>query len=440
MTSRKETTDKKELFTNATWLFGSKSAKSVINAVEMIILARMLGVEQFGLLSVIIAYVSVINGLVDFRVWEGVIRYVGEFLESRDKDRVLSIIKLSYCVDFISGSAAFVIAILLSFFASSFFNLGDQGFSLIVVYSLSLLIRTANTTSEAIFRIFNEFKKITYLSTFEALIRLIFVLFALFAGYGLTGVLVSYVAASVIGFISRQFYVNAVLKSHDIKFWLSGKINLLKGRFKEVMWFFFNTTIAGTLKIADDNYLGVLALGHFFGNDLAGLYKVARSAIKIMTRFTDPVYESIYPKLVEMINRKTYDELRDIIKYAVRNLYKFTLPVGAAIILLAGFILDIVFGQQYVSGANTMRVIALGAIVAQVSFWISPVLLAMDKVGVRTVYNIVDVLIYIAFLIVLVPTYGLIGAGFAYLFNRVVVSILGIILFNTYFNRLKAEA
>jgi len=438
MPSGKENSDKKELFKNASWLFGSKSAKSVITALETIILARILGVDQFGLLSIIIAYVGIINRFVDFRVWEGLIKYVGEYLEKNDKERVASVIKLSYSIDFLSGFGAFIISIALAFFATSFFNLQENSIELIIIYSFSLFINTANTTSEAVFRVFNEFKKITFLSTFEALIRLVFVIIALYAGIGLTGVLYAYVAASLIGFINRQYFVGKVLGEREIGFWIGGRIKYLSGRFREIIWFFCNTTVGGTLRIADDNYLGVLVLGHYYGADLAGLYKIARSSIKIMTRFTDPMYESIYPKMVEMINRKTYNELRDIIKYSVKTLYKFTLPVAVIIIVFAVFILDLIFGQEYVAAANTMRVIALGAIVAQVSFWISPVLLAMDKVGVRTIYNIVEVITYVVFLILLVPVYGLIGAGYAYVINRIVVAFIGIILFNIYFKKLRS--
>ena len=433
MEGKREVKEHKELFKNALWLFSSKSAKSVITAVETIILARILGVDKFGQLSIIIAYVAIINRFVDFRVWEGLIKYVGEYLEKNDKEKALSVIKLSYCIDFVSGTSAFIISVILAFFATSFFNLQANSIELIVIYSLSLFINTANTTSEAIFRVFNEFKKITYLSTFEASIRLIFVVAALYMDYGLVGVLSAYVAASAIGFINRQYFVGIVLKGEGIKFWVKGKVKYLQGRYREIMWFFFNTTVGGTLRIADDNYLGVLALGHYFGSDLAGLYKIARSSIKIMTRFVDPLYEAIYPKMVEMITRKTYDDLRNIINYAVKNLYKFTLPVAALILIFAGYILDIIFGQEYVTAANTMRVIAVGAIVNQIAFWISPVLLAMNKVGVRTFYNIMEMVIYVILLIVLIPRFGLIGAGYAYLFNRVAVSIIGIALFNYYF-------
>ena len=437
MEGKREVNEHKELFKNALWLFSSKSAKSVITAVETIILARILGVDQFGLLSIVIAYVGIISRFVDFRVWEGLIKYVGEYLEKKDKEKVASVIKLSYCIDFVSGSAAFIISVLLAFFATSFFNLQANSVELIIIYSFSLFINTANTSSEAVFRVFNQFKKITYLSTFEASIRLIFVVAALYMGFGLVGVLYAYVATSAIGFINRQYFVGRVLRSEGIKFWVKGRVRYLEGRYREIMWFFFNTTVGGTLRIADDNYLGVLALGHYFGTDLAGLYKIARSSIKVMTRFVDPLYEAIYPKMVEMISRKTYDDLKNIIDYAVKNLFKFTLPVGAVILIFAGYILDIIFGQEYVTAANTMRVIAVGAIVNQLAFWISPVLLAMNKVGVRTFYNMVEMVIYVALLIILIPRFGLIGAGYAYLFNRIAVSVIGIALFKHYFNKLR---
>lgn len=437
MEEKTRKSEKKELLKNSAWLFGSKSTKSLINGIETILLARILGVDQFGLLSVIIAYVGIIKRFVDFRVWEGLIRYVGEFLESREDEKVISVIKLSYLVDIFSGVFALILSVLIAYYAGGFFNLGNESLVLIVIYSCSLIIDTANTTSEAVFRIFKEFKKITYLSTLEASVRLLLVLIALYAGFGLKGVLTAYVSAMLFGFINRQYFVLVVLKSRGIRFWLSGRIHYLKGRFREIMWFFLNTTIGGTLRMADDNYLGVLILGHYYGNDLAGLYKIARTSIKIMTRFTDPVYESIYPKMVEMINRVFYDDLSEIIKYAVKSLFKFTLPIAVVIIVFAEYILLFAFGKEYTAAANTMRVIAVGAILHQLSFWISPMFLAMDKVAVRTVYNIFDVITYIVLLVILSRNYGLIGAGYAFLFNRLLIFVFGIVLVNYFFKRLK---
>ena len=87
----------KNLLKNASWLFSWGIATSIFAAVEPVLIARFLGVEQFGLFSLIIAYVGIVNGLIDLRSFHAVVRYVGQYWELGEKDKVLSFIKFFLC-------------------------------------------------------------------------------------------------------------------------------------------------------------------------------------------------------------------------------------------------------------------------------------------------------------------------------------------------------
>ena len=154
--------DKKELTKNVSWLFVAKSVPSAANIVEMIILARFLGLELFGLLTLVVAYVKIISSLLDFRVWESVVKYVGEFTEKNESDNALSMIKFSYLVDVATGLLAFGVCVLLAGVANDVFIKSPDGFELVLIFSFSLLISTANATSEALFRVFDKFKTIVF--------------------------------------------------------------------------------------------------------------------------------------------------------------------------------------------------------------------------------------------------------------------------------------
>ena len=83
----------RNLFKNASWLFSGSMAASLFSAAEPILIARFLGVEQLGLFTLIIAYVGIINGLIDLRSPDAVVRYVGQYRELGERDKVLSFIK-----------------------------------------------------------------------------------------------------------------------------------------------------------------------------------------------------------------------------------------------------------------------------------------------------------------------------------------------------------
>ncbi|MGH7908774.1 MAG: lipopolysaccharide biosynthesis protein, partial [Thermodesulfobacteriota bacterium] len=184
-------TVKKRLFQNASWLFGGKMLAGGFAAIQTVILARLLGVDNYGLLALIIAYVDVLNNFFDFRVWETATKYIGTFWTNREREKTLSMIKLSYIIDILSGILAFIIAILTAKIASSYLIHSPNAYTLVWIYSLSLLIDTANSTSDAILRVFDRFKRIAFVSSFISLFKLILVVLFLYFGMGINGVLLS---------------------------------------------------------------------------------------------------------------------------------------------------------------------------------------------------------------------------------------------------------
>ena len=129
---------------NVSWLAVAKFTPSAANVLEMIVLARVLGIEVFGLLTLVVAYVKIVSSLLDFRVWESVVKYVGQFLERNESSQALSMIKFSYMVDATTGLLAFAVCILLADFANDMFIKSPDAFELVLIFSFGLLVATVN--------------------------------------------------------------------------------------------------------------------------------------------------------------------------------------------------------------------------------------------------------------------------------------------------------
>ncbi len=407
--------EKKEFLENAGWLFVAKFIPSAANFLEVIILARVLGLEGFGLLTLVVAYVRIINSLLDFRVWESVVRYVGEFVERNESNHVLSMIKFSYIVDVLTGLIAFLVSISLANMANDMFIKSPDGFELILIFSFSLVVATAKSTSEALFRVFDKFKTIVFVKSSKSVFKLGSVLIALYLGYGIKGVLFAYVAVSFFEILLIQILINRILRQRGLDSWFSARVGLLSHRMKEITWFLLNTSFNATLGVANEGKIAVLILGYFFGGGAAGLYKVARSVIKVLSRLTDPLYEAIFPKLVSFSTLNLYDRLAEIIKFSVRSLLKFAIPVLIIILLFAEQLIGLVFGDQYTIASNTMKVLTIAVLFKGSTFWLTPLLLAIGRPGLRTIISMVKILMYVVLLLVLVPKYSYLGAGITYL-------------------------
>ena len=428
-------TVKKRLFQNASWLFGGKTLAGGFSAIQTVILARLLGVDNYGLLVLIIAYVDILNNFFDFRVWETATKYIGTFWTNGEREKTLSMVKLSYIIDILSGILAFIIAILTAKIASSYLIHSPNAYTLIWIYSLSLLIDTANSTSDAILRVFDRFKRIAFVSSFISLFRLILVVLFLYFGMGINGVVLSFILASFLGFSIRMWIVSKTLRENQLNNWWRSDLSLVKDQWKGIAWFMGNTSFAGTLSMANDNFMGELFLGYFSGKEAVAYYKVAKSFVKLITRIMDPIYEAIYPELVRISTLNALKDFKRLVKYSTKNLIKFTTPAAIAVLIFANPIMSLIFGKEYLPAANTLRVVTVAVLISQLTFWVTPTLLAFGRPGLRTVMLIISNTSYIALLFLLVPKYSYIGAAFAFLGYVVVRGFTSVICLNAYIKK-----
>ncbi|MEE8135732.1 MAG: oligosaccharide flippase family protein [Thermodesulfobacteriota bacterium] len=420
----------KKLFMNASWLFGGKTASGIFSAIQTVVIARILGVSDYGLLSLILAYVAVLNMFFDLKVWETATKYIGTYWETGEHDKARSMIKLSYILDIGSGVVAFIIAILSAKLISTYIIHSPQAYVFIWIYSISLFVDTANSTSDAILRVFDRFKNIAFINSFQKFFRLIVVVALLYSGLGIKGVLYGFILASFVGFSVRMWLVMKTLKHNDLQGWLSADISLIRDQWKGIAWFLGNTSFIATLKTGNERYLGILILGYFAGKDAVAFYKIASSIASVVNRIVDPIYEAIYPELVKLASSNAIEDFKNMIKSTTKSLVLIIIPIGVIIIIFAEPIISLVFGKDYVPATSALRILAAAVLIIRCTFWINPALLSMGRPGLRTIMGVISTFIYLVLMFLLVPGYSYIGAAFAFLGYSIVRSSLAFKFFH----------
>ena len=420
----------KKLFMNASWLFGGKTASGIFSAIQTVVIARILGVSDYGLLSLILAYVAVLNMFFDLKVWETATKYIGTYWETGEHDKARSMIKLSYILDIGSGVVAFIIAILSAKLISTYIIHSPQAYVFIWIYSISLFVDTANSTSDAILRVFDRFKNIAFINSFQKFFRLIVVVALLYSGLGIKGVLYGFILASFVGFSVRMWLVMKTLKHNDLQGWLSADISLIRDQWKGIAWFLGNTSFIATLKTGNERYLGILILGYFAGKDAVAFYKIASSIASVVNRIVDPIYEAIYPELVKLASSNAIEDFKNMIKSTTKSLVLIIIPIGVIIIIFAEPIISLVFGKDYVPATSALRILAAAVLIIRCTFWINPALLSMGRPGLRTIMGVISTFIYLVLMFLLVPGYSYMGAAFAFLGYSIVRSSLAFKFFH----------
>ena len=420
----------KNLLKNASWLFSGSMVTSLFAAAEPVLIARFLGVEQFGLFSLIIAYVGIVNGLIDLKSPEAVVRYVGQCWELGEKDKTLSFIKFFYVLDFLVGIAALGVCLLLAGVANDLFIHSEDAFKFTLIYSLSVLVSSINKNSEGVLRVFDRFKTIAFVRTSRTGLRVVMIAVSLLVGFGIEGILVCYVVAAFVFFVMLQITVFRVLKQKGFKRWPTARIKNLGAAIEEVRPFVLTSTFTGFLNNAFNRQLPVLILGYFTSKEAVGLYRVATIFSGVRARLREPVQNTIYPALVTAQSRGSKEAFSEIVSYSTKNLLKVFLPIGLIFFLFANKIIVVFFGSAYEPATLALQLIVISEVLSGFYFWIDSAELALNRLRQRLIRVTLSSASYLAVLFILVQTYSYTGAAASRLAPSILILVFSLFMFN----------
>lgn len=421
----------KSLRKNATWLFSGNMVASVFAAIEPVLLARFLGVEQFGLFGLIIAYVGIVNnGIVNFRSPESITRYVGQHLALGDKDRVLRFIKFFHLFDVLQGVLTFAACVILAGIANDLFIRSDEAFGLIFIYAISPLFSSLNRNLEAVLKVFDMYRVSAFLRAMSTGTRVTMVAACLFLGFGIKSVLVCYVATTLIYLVALQVTVFGVLRNRGFKRWTSAKLGKLEFVTAEVRSFIFTSIYSGFLNAVFFREFTVLVIGYFTSKEAVGLYKVATAFSGLREKLQYPMGEAMYPALVTARSRDLKETFTEIVYRGVKDLMRIVLPAGVVFFVFADQIIAGLFGTEYEPAVRAMRIILISEILMGFCFWVDMADSALDRMKRKAVRASICSLAYVTALLLLVPVYSYEGAAISMLAGSVLVFGFSLFVFN----------
>jgi O-antigen/teichoic acid export membrane protein len=417
----------RRLFQNASWLFSGNAIASILGFAQAIVLGRALGVDGYGLLAFVIAFVTIVNGVVDIRMWETVTKFVGEYHARQDHGRARAMVKLAYLVDLVTGIVAFALVAALARPAAARFAHDPGSAPYLVLYAGTLLVATVNDTSLAILRVFDRFRWISSERVASAALRLAL----LWAAAALTGRLGPVLAAYVAVELARAIVLLVLgLRAAQNELWRPGPdhIGTVKERFAEFRSFTLQGAATNILALIT-RQLDILILAAIHVPREVALYRMAKNFGQLVLRISDPVYHAIFPQLVRLAARPGAwpGRIRTFVARTTLIVLLLILPVGAIAIFGARFILERAVGSDFVAAALPLQIVVGGALLHAAFLWARPLALAIGRPQIPTVAHAAGAATLVAGSVVLVPPLGALGSAITFaLVGAVTVGILTI--------------
>ena len=418
---------------NASYLLSSSMIASGLGFVQSVVVARALGVGNYGLWAMITTYVMFVRQIVDFRVWETVTRYVSEFWVAGDKARTAATVKLAYLIDLLTGVLSFLIAIAAVPIAARLLHQPTLA-AYVWIVALGSLFTTINGTSLGILRVFDRFTWISYEEVGRSVFSLAIVSAAVFLGLGLTGIAAAYTVTSLASGIVLTMFSLSVVRRNLSKAMGDGKISLLRDRYREIAGFLFHTNVNALWPMITRS-LDILILGHFRSSAETGYFHLAKNFASLVVMIQDPLYYSIFPEITKLWaagDSKAF--FRFLRKLTVLTMAAF-IPLGVVITLVAGPFVNIVYGIEYANAVPALYIMVWGVIAAGIAIWMRPVVIAIGKPHVGNIVGGIGAALFVIGSLIAVPVWGYLGSAVLFVVPKAAgVALLGWYL-TVYFRR-----
>ena len=397
------------LYRNVGILFTGNIISSLLGLVSLAILTRALSLEIFGIYTLIIALVHILDRLTSFQTWQALIHFGSHALEQNDKKQLTSLFLFGWLLDIASGFVGFGMALAITIWLPGMFNLNEATL-LPVAIATSVLLFNWLSSSTAIMRLFDRYYAQAIYQNITAILSLTSVIFL---WYSDTTNLLPYLAAFAISRIIGQltFAGLSIQEAINQGIWSADQINL-KHMFQKSpkLWrFVFTTNLDGMVRVVRE--IDVFVVNALLGPTFVALYKIARSLTSAVGKLTGPFYQASYPELARFIAQKDYIGMTKMMKHTSLSLGAFVTLSWLLFLIFGPFILPTIFGPAYASAYPVTLACMSAMVIWAFAQPLSPAMMALGKVGSLLVIHIITTVLYIIMLAVASKYFGLLGAG-----------------------------
>ncbi|MCC2981551.1 lipopolysaccharide biosynthesis protein [Sphingomonas sp. IC4-52] len=403
---------------NVGWLLTGKGLGAVLSIVYLALATRSLGVQTFGVFTLILSTAQAVAALVGFQTWQIVVRFGMVHRESGASAALSRLVRFCLALDIggalvgigIAGAALWLMQAHFDWSTS----LAWQAFAFSVVLLLSV-----RSTAVGVLRLHDRFAIGAGADAVTPMARFVGALIAVWQDATLTGFLIAWAAAEVLTAVG--YWISAARVAPDtLRSWRG--TTLAPSENPGIWHFAFVTNLNSTLNAASRQFAVVL-VGLLTGAAAAGNYRLAYQLSQSLVRLADMFARGVFPEVTRAHASQRAGELRKL----VRQSAKLAMGVGLATCVLVPLLgkpaLYLIAGEAYLGAYPVLVLLGLAAGLDIMAVGFEPVLLGTGHAARALRIRMLSAAVLFSFVILLMPSFGIIGAGAASLIASAVALI-----------------
>lgn len=328
----------KTIFKNMSWLLVSQIITSICGFIWTVLIARYLGVNDYGILGFAISLTGILSILFDFGIGVHSVRHIATDYDSAPK-YLGNAIPLKGLFSLFGFVVILIILIIM--------HADELTIIVTLLFTIEQIIKKFIELMNASFQAFEEGKYQGIGNCILNLLLLLFIIISIETDLGIIGISISYIIANIIALI----YVYYTFNKH-----------ITKPAFELDKTFCKTITMAAipfaVSVILNNIYYSIdmVMLSKLVGNYATGIYNATYKLISVLTLFYSVYGAVIFPVMSKFFKN---DKRLLIISYekSVKYLMLVMIPLAIGTMFYSLDIIQLIYGSQYDAAAPVLSIL-----------------------------------------------------------------------------------
>ena len=390
------------------FLFTGNAFQLIVLAIGSIIVARLLGPENYGLVSLSLVVPSILAGLIDLGVNSSLIRFSASLRSEGKAQLAASMLKSGFIFKLLIGIATSAACFIFSdALATHILNRPEMGFLVRVTSSL-ILFQTIFTTLNAAFIGLDRTEGSAMIMNAQSIAKATLSPLLVVLGFSVVGSLmgniIGYIVASVVGSLIFFKYYRGLGKPSNNGF--SSNLNVM-------LHYGFPLYLSALIPLIRGQYQ-TLILAFFTSNVEIGNLRIATNVSTMMNVLILPLMV-LFPAFSKVGKS---NELKKVFTLAVKYTSLFIVPVTVVVATLSRDLVYLLYGESYNLAPSFLSLYILFYLYSGVgSIVLGHFFTGIGETRVVLFCNLINLLVFLPLIPVLTMLYGVPGSIAAFLIS-----------------------
>ena len=380
------------------------------------VIARWLGAADYGLICLGFAAMTIAATLSLVGLPSGIVRYVsfykGKGNKGRIKGTIISALKISIPISLILTLLVFCFA---DWISANVFREPELT-PVLRIFSIGIPFWVLTSNLIAVTVGFQDLRYRVFVNDmFQNIFKLVAIVLLLLLGYGVTGAAWGWVLAIILmPFLAFYFLEKRVFPVFKVKAVPMGR---------ELFSFSFPLIFAGLAGLIT-SWTDTLMLGYFSTASDVGIYNAALQTAKLLNVFLGSFGVIFMPVVSELYAKNAMNELKSAYSAVTKWVFSLVLPAFLLMFLFSDWILKLMFGSEYVTGARALSILAFGYLIICITGPTAQLLQAYGRTKIVMGCSFLGAGVNFALNYLFIPLYGVNGAAIATAFSLALMNLL----------------